>query len=245
MFKRLFVIALFSFTGILGAQATWIDSARRLTGESERVRQSAIRSLRQTPNLEARIREALDSDARFLALDTIVALGLTSLVPDLIRVSERDPSGYSYHTLNALVKGAGQAELVALYLKRLENPGLSAVAKVALLDSVARSSSRLPGRVSDRLLRDPSPEVRESMLGYLRNSVLRKSRMEDFPRLIRALEDPADLIRLRALSILTEIPRSTMKTESRELRMALASCRKDPSAAARGLCRKLSAEVTL
>src|SRR5690606_28467685 len=125
--------------------------------------------------------------------------------PDLLEYANEDPTGYSYHALNALVPAKKRKELLETYQKRVSDPHLSPAVKMALIDSLARSSVEIPHQVLDRLGRDPVPEVRDSVLGYLRASVLRYGRRSDRTRIARFTKEPAGVLRARASSILVEI----------------------------------------
>ena len=190
----------------------WTDRARRLTGESDRVRAEEIAGLRTMPGIEDALRKALGTRDQFLAFDVIVALGLNVFVPDLMEFSERDPTGYAYHALNAVALGADRAKVLALYRRRIRNRDLAPVAKMTLLDSLARTAEEISTSDLERLLADRVPEVRMSAIGYLRNLILRSARAGDVKLLAERLGDPADRLRLQALSIFEEIPKPLRRT---------------------------------
>lgn len=224
--------------------ADWIEAARRLTGESDAVRTRSIRLLRKVPDLEARLKAAMATGDRFLAFDVMVALELKSLVPELIAYSSADSTGYSYHTLNALASGAEMRRVLGIYRARLESIDLRPASKVAILDSLARTSIEVPGWTIDRLLLDAVPEVRESTLGYLRSSIMNRGRAGDIPRVARALLDGTDAIRWRAVSILAEVPLKLRKTAAEKVAPTLTGCREDPDLELRALCLQIAGDYT-
>lgn len=224
------------------ANVDWVEAARRLTGESARVRTDSIGALRKIPDLEFRLRSALATGDRYLAFDAIVALELKSLVPDLISFSATDSSGYSYHALNAVASGPEMRRVLGIYRARLEESELRPAAKVAILDSFARTAIEIPGGTLDRLLQDSVPEVRESVLGYLRSSVIHHRRGADVSRVARGLSDVADAIRWRALSILSEVPKGMRKVVAEKIAPAFAGCREDPDVDLRGYCIRVAGD---
>jgi HEAT repeat protein len=222
----------------------WTDRARRLTGESVVVRNAEIKALRKTPGIESTLRAAFGTRDQFLAFDVIVALGMTSLIPDLMRFTVRDSSGYSYHTLNAIASGANRAKVLALYRKQIQDPKLAPIAKMTVLDSLSRTGERIASEDLDRLLSDAVPEVRASAIDALRRSILRSGRADDVRRVSRMLGDPADRLRLQTLSIFDEIPPGRRKALGAPVAEFLSPCREDSVEEIRTLCLRLIEEYS-
>jgi hypothetical protein len=237
LFFAVFVFA----KGAIAAHAPWIDEARRLTGESDQIRANAVLDLRKTPGLENQLREAWGTPDQYLAFDVAVALELSDLIPSLLEFSARDRSGYSYHTLNALGRSRDIPLILATYRERIADEKLAPMAKMAILDSLARTAMEVPSRELRRLVLDPVPEVRESTLGYLRASVLKWKRMKDIALVAASLSDPADRIRLRAIFILGEFRRTLPVSFAAPIREMLERCRDDVYPEAERACRELAA----
>jgi hypothetical protein len=238
IFPRLALTLVFFFFSA-GAQGDWTGFARRLTGESQEVRQEAIASLRKTPNLERDLKRAFEGQDRFLAFDVIVALDLRKMVPALLEFSATDESGYSYHVMNALATPVDRAKILDTYAAQLASA--APAAKVAILDAFARTSRELPSSVLDGLFEHPMPEVRAAALGYVRNAVLRRGRREEARRAFAAILDPAYQIRLQAFYLLSELP-APLRPKHR-LRAAVERCRSDPFEAVRTYCAELAAKT--
>ncbi len=220
----------------------WTARARRLTGESGRVRSAEVAALRATPALADSLRAAFGTRDQFLAFDVVVALDLREMIPELMAYTARDRTGYAYHSLSALATGDDRPRIIALYRERVRERGLPPAAKMAVIDALARTAEEIPGEDLDRLLDDEVPEVRQSALGYLRNSILHHSRWEDLDRVVARVGDPGDVLRLQALSLLTEIP-GRREVVRDAIRKAVEKCRNDPFADARRTCLRLEAAV--
>lgn len=221
----------------------WSVHARRFTGESERVRDRSIEALRKEPNLKARLEEALGTPKHFLALDVIVALELKDMAPVLLRFSEEDETGYSYHALNAILTPQNQRDVLKAYRERLEaqrKPGgrkLSPAAQVALIDAMTRAGLDLDPGLVEAFLTDVEPEVRSSGLYYVRMALLKKRRYDGLKLLAVALADPAFQIRMQALYVVSEL--SDAARGRRAIQDALRNCAKEDFEEARVFCDSL------
>jgi hypothetical protein len=222
------------------ASPDWTRAARRLTGAGEDGRSAAIRTLKTTPGIEATLRDALQGDERFLALDAIVALKLETLYDDVLRASEQDRSGFFYLALDALVEPTGQAKLAQLYRERLATPKTSAASKVVILDSLIRMHESVhPDMLSD-LLEDQSPEVRSAALYYLRGFLVSYRERELLPLLKRVLKSKLSRQRrIQALALVSELP----EVDFEILRPLKISCSGDLPEALRTLCERLGTQT--
>lgn len=168
----LVLISLVNFQPCFAAQNTsddWTELAKRFSGGGSLIRNQSIKNLKAIPNLEDRMRKELLGSQRLLALDVIATLKLESLLPDLIRLSGEDDSGFLYLAMNSLVTPQNQDQLRRLYYVRVNSPHTSAPAKVVLLDTLIRMRVRLTNsQLQNALIQDPSSEVRSAALYYLR-----------------------------------------------------------------------------
>ena len=180
----------------------WIAHARNLSGASDGVRNHSIEALRTTRNIEAILRDALSGPSRFLAMDVISTLKLKNLIPDLVKLSENDPTGTYYLTLNSLITSFNEKEYKELYAKRLLSGSAQPAARMILLDTLLRMQFRLsPKQLSEFLFHDPSPEVRESALYYLHATLL-APRYDDFVPLLREVLEEKKSSRQRRIQAL-------------------------------------------
>ena len=186
----------------------WIAHARNLSGASDTVRNYSIAALKSTKNLEAVLRLALTQSSRFLAMDVISALKLKNLIPDLVTLSENDATGTYYLTLNSLITAFNEKEYKELYAKRLLSGNAEPAARMILLDTLLRMRFRLsPKQLSQFLFDDPSPEVRESALYYLRTTLLNEHYDDFMPLLLEVLKEKksSPQRRIQALFIASQL----------------------------------------
>ena len=86
-----------------------------------------------------------------------------------MRLSGKDCTGYFCHALNALVTPTNRAEIAALYRAQRRARAIASMpAKLALIDTLARLQAPLSEGELAVLLADPSYEVRESAIAYVR-----------------------------------------------------------------------------
>jgi hypothetical protein len=240
-------VTVFSATSKAGVDSAvaWSEHARRFTGESSAVRQTAIDELRRDPHLMDKLRKALGSPEHFLALDVIATLELRSMLPLLIKFSEKDRTGYSYHVINSLMTPKEQPEIARIYTERLRHPKVSAASKMTLLDSLGRMNQVLEESLIGSLIRHETPEVRSATLYFLRNGILKRGHTSAIALLEPALRDEAFQLRLQTLHLLGEIPAQKRQAWfSPTLQAAIQGCVKDPFPQVRALCRSLAASLS-
>jgi hypothetical protein len=215
----------------------WSDHARRFTGESDLVKEEAIQKIRQTPDLENTLRKALSNEKKYLALDTISALKLYSLLPDLVSLSEDDESGYFYHAMNALFTSENRPKMIELYRRRLFQENTSAASKMALIDTLARLHSSLTENQLKTLLSDPHFEVQSAALSYVRYWVLKLGQTDYLPLIQTALQKKVPFqIKFQALYLISELhPRYRRSSQA-----LLRHCKDDSNTEVRTFCLKLS-----
>ncbi|MBC7396322.1 MAG: hypothetical protein H7333_02670 [Bdellovibrionales bacterium] len=188
--------------------SAWVANARRLSGESDAVRNRAMHDLKATPKIETILKEALITPRRFLAMDVISTLKLTNLIPDLVQYSENDETGTYYLALNSLITSFNEKEFKELYAKRLLSGNSPAVARMILIDTLLRMQFRLtPRQLRELLVKDESPEVRSSALYYLRATLLHESYDDFVPLLREVLEDKntSRQLKMQALFLASEL----------------------------------------
>jgi hypothetical protein len=213
MLNRFFQIGTFISLVLLigpyvGATPDWKLLARRFTGESDWIRKDSIDQIRKIPNLENLLKKELSGPDKFIVLDVIATLRLSGLLPDLIKYSEHDDTGFFYHALNALMTSTSlKLKLSQLYYSRLLNVNTPPAAKVAILDTLGRLNVSISrADLKYLLLDDTSPEVRSAALYYLRNQFTNKLEQERDLLLLKAVLDSEPYqIRLQTIYFLSEL----------------------------------------
>jgi hypothetical protein len=184
----------------------WVRHARRLTGESDAVRQSALRELKRTANLSDQLRAALKDSRRFLALDAVVALRRRELWSDLVAVAPSDDSGFTYHALNSLSEEKDHPELRKITYRRALEVEAPLAARLAALDSLARLRVLLSSSDVAQLKSEDSPEVRQALLSYARAMAVHLGN-RDYLQVAQSLSFAKEMqVRMQALSLLEEFP---------------------------------------
>lgn len=170
-----------------------------MTGESDVVRARALQRLRQMPNLENTLRKELEGPRKELALDTISALGMSSLIPDLLKATREDQSGFVYIALNNLMTSKNLAEMMKFYKKQLLckfHCKISGPAQVVIIETLARLNEELDIEDLEYLFTDTKwPEVQAAVLDYARMAILRHNK-ENYAPLLR-LGFHSEIIQLR------------------------------------------------
>jgi hypothetical protein len=223
-------------------KSDWTVWAKRFTGESIVTRNRAIQYFKKTKNLDSILRKKLQSDQQLLALDVIGTLRLKSLLPDLMQLSESDRTGMFYVTMNALITTSNKDAMTAFYLTRLGHRRTSTAARVVIIDTLNRLRVSIPKSLfKELLLEHSSPEVRGAALKYLRNLLRDDSSEATIGLLQKSLQDECLQLRVQALFIITELPKSLQIRFKNHLK----SCIKDPNNDMLRLCQKLHEETLL
>ena len=241
LFSLLFSLPVFGKTTEL-TETVWWKNARRLTGESEKVRSQAIQNLRRYPQLDSVLRSELAGAHRFLAFDVIATLKLSGLLDDLMQISAQDKSGFSYLAINSLVNRSNEKEISNLYHDRLSARGTSAAAKVILLDTLIRLNFLLTDRELKELLREGEfPEVRSAALYYLRWILLKQGDLGYLP-LLRGLVSQIKLssqLKMQSLYLVSELTPESRAVAVKGLKDAKFVCPAPLPTALRSVCRLL------
>lgn len=185
----------------------WTELAKKV-GTSEDVRGSAIQDLKAIKGLKERLKKAIYTADRPLALDVISALDMKELIPDLLLHVPADPDGFLTVAVNAMMTDKNQTEILNSYQEILE-PGnikrVSSGAIVAMLEPLGRLAIRLPKPMLQGLKEHESPEVRASLLYYLRIMALRNQVGDHLEIVNDLLKSNEFQLRLQAVSMTAEI----------------------------------------
>jgi hypothetical protein len=198
LFAFLFCVSVFAAT------PSWTELARKV-GESEENRASIIAQLRKIPSLKSKLSKAIYSKDRPLALDVISALEMKELIPDLLLHVPADPDGFLTVAVNAMMDSKNQKTILDSYKENLNAKGVSYAAIVAMLEPLGRMNIAISRDVLANLSASPSPEVRSSVIYYLRIMALRNKRFENLDLLAGFLKSPEFQLRLHAVSVAGEI----------------------------------------
>lgn len=201
--------------------SSWTQEAVRMTGESDLVRERALKRLSQWPHLTELLRQELAGPHQALALDVISALSLQELLPDLLKVADKDQTGFIYLCINNLLTSKNRDEIVSLYRQRLLCSGscqASGPAQVVILDTLGRLGETLDSKdLQNFLTSSPWPEVRFAALDYVRLGLLQRKQMEFLPLLKVALQSQPVQLREQALYLISELPGDTRKKAIKDL----------------------------
>lgn len=182
-----------------------------MTGESDEVRERALRRLRKIPDLENTIKKELNGPKKALALDVISALEMRSLLPDLLGAALNDETGFVYLTLNNLMTSKNRGELVPFYKKQLLCRFMcktSGPAQVVIIETLARLNEEIEVAELEKLFDKTSwPEVQGAILDYTRYMVTKFKKDSYAVLLKKGLEAETIQLQQQTLSVISEIPR--------------------------------------
>jgi hypothetical protein len=226
----------------------WIFVARRLTGESDKVRSKSLIWLRSSKTLKFSLNNELQrptvSDGRittshFLAFDVITALQLFDFVPQLISTSLADETGFTYHTLNTLFNSENAEHIVQFYKKQLFAESSSVPAKMAVLDSLSRMGVELTVAQLLALKLNPSIELKSTVLNYIREMSIVKNKFFYNDLLAEFLRESSYEIKMQSLFILKELQnKKNVLLGDKDL-----ACVNDPNKSIRVFCLELKAWI--
>ncbi len=218
---------------------SWMDSARRFTGESEEVRKQSIAELKKRTELRSELKKALGTRDHFLALDVISVLELRSMLPELIAFSARDQTGYSYHAINSLITNDRLESIQQIYMERLFSKKTSAAGKTAIIDSLSRLNVSLKEDQIKNLLNDSSPEVRSSLLNLIRTELIYRNVQRNLDYLDQTIADPSFQLRTQTLYLVSELPLKLKRSNLIRINGLLDQCAHDPVTSVRALCESV------
>lgn len=222
----------------------WVAHARRLSGESDAVRNRSIAALKKIPRLEKKLREELKryqpeatrlQSEVFLALDVISTLKITALIPDLTILADRDTSGYSIHALNSLITKKNLTKTIGFYHQLFHSSKSSPAAKIAILDTFSRMQVKIDFKHLRGLFEISSPQVQGAILNYVRIYTQSPEFKDYLPILKLALETGGYQIRMQTLYLVSEVG-SQVKPIAWTV---LESCKEDSHPKVQKFCQSL------
>lgn len=223
------------FTLLAHASSTdWTDQALRLTGESDKIRATALKKLESLPDLKEILRDALnkpDSREQALALDVIAALSLDEFANDLFARAETDTDGRFHLALNTLLHSGNRLKIGKHYQDLLKTPA-PLVVRVIALDTLSRMEVNLTRDELTSYLKDPAYEIRSAAIAYLRALLRRFPRKEDVALFAIPLADKPYQLRLQTIQAIKDLP-SSLEVDGLFL---LENCREDSHPEVRKAC---------
>lgn len=204
-----FIFLLIALASPVSAETEdWVVLAKRLTNDSEQQQQAVIKELKQIKNLSTKLLPALDTADRHLALEVMVALQMTELVPMLLRKVKEDRQGFLTLAINALLTQAIVDPVSRVYARLLHPKNadeLSPGTIMAILDTLGRFGVLLSKPTINYHLYAESVEVQMATVYYLR-MLLRKPKGSLYLESIkRALKASSYQVRLQAVTALSEV----------------------------------------
>jgi hypothetical protein len=243
--KTLFatILLLASTNPLYAATAlNWQRQALKLTGESDKIRASALKNLADISNLDEQLEKALAKGTnreQALALDTITALKLTKFAPQLRKLLARDQTGQMHLTLAMILDPDERQATQVAFLQELEKQRSTPAAQIAQLSVFSRWRLLIPVTVLRSLLNSESFEVRFAALSYIRAALLDGAESKYLPLVEQGLKGQPYQLRLRSLFLVYELP----KRMRVKFITPLTGCSAEPHLAVKGLCNLVSESV--
>ena len=183
----------------------WQEIARHV-GPAEGDRQEHIDQLKKLENLDKVVIDAIGTKDQALALDTISALKLKHLVPELLESIDRDDTGFLILTISVFINKSNYAKIFQTYKNRLANSTQQSPANlVAFLEPLGRLGEPLPTKTLQKLIRHHFPEVRSATLDYSRKMMFRYYNQKYHSIIKMAAADRTYQIRQQIESYLIEL----------------------------------------
>lgn len=226
---------LFLFLPAFAHAAEWWNHALRLTGESQGVRRTAIRELRATPDLPVKLKAALSTEKKYLALDAVSALGLEELLPDLLAAAANDQTGAVYLATNTLLNEKTKETIAATYLTRLKGEKVPLPSLLVMLDTLGRTDTKIPPEDLRPFIRHADYEVRSAALYYLRYRLVKQSDALYLPLLAPFASARPYQLRVQLYSLVHDLP-AALKDQSASL---WNRCKEDEHPEVRQWCEEL------
>lgn len=205
VFISTLMIGVFGFSAF-GAD-DWKEWARHV-GPAEKDRRSAISKLRALPDLDRLVLEALLTSDQGLALDTISAVKMHHLVPQLLEKIKQEDSGFLVLTLNSLIRAQNFELIRTSYTNLLQSAleeKLSPANIVALLEPLGRLGVELEPQILRNLLSHDYPEVRSAVLSYARQMLIQKESSQYHFLFLSARFDKTYQIRSQSMAYFSEV----------------------------------------
>lgn len=180
----------------------------KLVGQSEDARASAIQKLKSIRGLREKIKHAIYTSDRPLALEVITALEMRDLVPELLMHTAADPDGFITLTVNALMDSKNQSSITSTYLENLSHEKLKQVSEpaiIAMLEPLGRLGVALSRETVRELKNHSSPDLRSGLIYFIRLEGLRHSRFDHVSVLNESMKAREFQIRLQAVAALMDL----------------------------------------
>lgn len=220
---------------------SWQTLARKV-GQSEENRAQSIRAIQQIPHLQLQLYRALSTPDRPLALEVIGALNMRALLPDLFSRMTTDEDGFTVLAVTSLMTEKNSNQILHLYTEALAPSRQSSVSVpviVAMLEPFARLNVKLPRATLLKLSAASSPDVRASLLSYLRVMALRNGVLENLDLVTDMTRAPEVQVRLQAISISAELaskPRMFQLSSVKSLDELNDLCLREPGTTLKEAC---------
>ena len=147
-----------------------------------------------------------------------------------------DKDGFITLTLNTLKTNDNKNELAKYYLVILSQTDhrarLSSASILAMIDNLGRLGYKMPYNLFVSMLGHKSPEVRESMVSYMRTLALRYKNTEYLKAAPEIIKNEGPQLRIQTYFTLAEVP------DFKGLDF-VASCEKDKDELVKSICKSL------
>ena len=189
----------------------WYTLAERLTSGENQIQESAAQ-LRKVPREEL-VKAVLswlkveDSDVQSVAFNTIVALEMKELKPELIKNASRSTSWRLFHALNSIATDADKPAVTSIYEKRLQR-ALPAATSMAIIDGMSANKTPLTALLFRKLQLSESYEVRASAVHNFMVTRTSLAPNEQIERMKSSLVLRPYQVRLEAFKYFQSLPSS-------------------------------------
>ncbi len=232
-------------THLVFGATRWQDHARRLTGESDSIRNRALEKMKEMKHLDIALRDEIKSPpqkkgrletSHFLAFDVITSLGRQSLFSDLVSQSLFDETGYSIHTMNTLLNEKNGLSTIKFYHEQLTSSKVSPATRMALLDTLGRLGFKLTNQELKALKKTSSIQEKSSILSYMRTMALLKNIPPESDLLFEFLDESSVELKMQSLFLSEEL----RKNKGRAFINAFPDCQKQALPEVKEYCLKIA-----
>ncbi len=219
------------------ADQPWIQRARDLfTGDEAKLTQSRV-WFNENPSTLPFLAENLSQlEEAHLALDTLVALDHREVIPYLLENLRQNFDGSYALALSAFLSAETAQKILPVFKRLVEAEPLTLPPPLLLplLDTLSRLRVPLAQSTLDSLSQHPWPEVRSSLVLYLRELLARPSDHAPPEDLFTSLvQDPVYQVRLSALYLFKEFLSGV------DAAAAKAACQREVHPVVQGFCQNL------
>jgi hypothetical protein len=201
---RLSLFTFIIFSANIGSALDWSKEALKLTGESDKARDQALKNLKREKKIKKTLKTELKGKKKSLALDVISALQYRGFIPQLLELAPNDETGAMYLTINTLLTPKNALKVIATYRERVGTETHPA-SIVVLLDTLGAIGSPLPQAQLEELLKNESFEVRSAVVSYVRSLVLRHKKKQYAVLLKKVLQTSPLQLRVQGIFLASEL----------------------------------------